>query len=180
MAGSWKFQTILYRVFFYVVHIEEVHLQVCKGLMMVRFDKHPSIDEESATQHCWPGRQNNCSGGDQSLTLSGVSQCQRLNRHLQNWLSLCLHHRLPRTKLMILTCRSVCLLLQMFQRHSFRVPQHGGTKGNLSRGLHLCTASTKYTAARNVANQTRLLQVTQSTGAGLCSLHIWGKQQHQH
>jgi len=30
-------------------------------------------------------RQNNCSGGDRSLTLSGVSQCQhRLNSHLQN------------------------------------------------------------------------------------------------
>ena len=76
---------------------------------------------------------------------------------------------------MMPTCCSVRLLLLMFQRQSFHVPQRGGTKGNLSRGLHLYTASTKYTAARNVANQIRLLQVTQNTGGGLCSVQIWGK-----
>ena len=82
-AGLWleveSFKQYCIEFFLRRTYIEEAHLQVCKGLMMVRFDKHPSIDEESATQHCWPG-----SGGDQSLTLSGVSQCQRLNRHLQN------------------------------------------------------------------------------------------------
>ena len=120
-------------------------------------------------------RQNDCSGGaDWRPTLSGMSQCQWLNHHLQNWLSLCLHHRLPRTW-SLSEPAAACLLLLVFWQHSFRVPQHGGTKGNLSRGLHLCTASTEYTAARNVANQIRLLQVTQNTGEGLCSVQIWGK-----
>ena len=76
---------------------------------------------------------------------------------------------------MILTCRSVRLLLLLLQRQSFHVPQRGGTKGNLSRGLHLYTASTKYTPARNVANQIRLLQVIQNIGRGLCFVQIWGK-----